>query len=335
MTQAFFSLKTVTDALLSPEMDYTRIREASLALKKLFSDAVAFDEMESTNESDIRTDAGKAIAPKWAAFCLIDMMRTRKFILGIRDAIEERLRINPGKPVTVLYAGTGPFASLLTPLITVFKPVQLQMVLIEINSVSIHYLQKIIHHFGMEEYIIELVQADAVTYSIPGNQQPDIIVSETMNNGLQKEPQVSIVANLLSQCSENTILIPELVRVDVCLMGNIIDHPEDIILLKTLLDLDAETARCIKNDPENVPALSPGINVTIPKSPESKYRQLVLCTFIRVFGQHSLGFNESGLTVPHILRMTDSFIKFPVHLLFRYVIESNPGFRVTEIQNLN
>jgi len=332
MTPALHSLKLITDELLSPVLDYSRVREASLSLKKIFSDAIAFDEMEPANQPNIPTGSGLALSPRSAASCLIDMMRTRKFILGIRDAIEERSKTDPGKPVRVLYAGTGPFASLLTPLITVFKPDQLQMVLMEINPVSIGYLKKIIQQFGMEDYIIDLLQADAVTWTIPGDLQPDIIVSETMNNALQKEPQVSIVANLLSQCRESTILIPELVRVDVCLMGNIIDHPENILLLKTLLELDAETARCVKDDPENVQALSPGIIVTLPGLPDLKYKQLVLCTFIRVFGQHSLGINESGLTVPHILRMTDSFIKFPVHLLFRYVIESNPGFRVTEIQ---
>lgn len=331
MTPAFHNLKSVTEALLSPVMDYSGIREASLSLKKLFSEVVAFDEMESVNQPNIPTKTGIAIAPRWAASCLIDIIRTRKFLLGIRDAIEERLNMNPGRPVTVLYAGTGPFATLITPLITVFRPAQLQMVLMEINPVSIRYLQKIIQQFDMEDYLIDLVQADAVTWSIPGNQQPDIIVSETMNNGLQKEPQVSIAANLLSQCSRNPVLIPELIKVDVCLMGNTIDHPEDIILLKTLLELDAETAVRIKNNPENVPALSPGIIVTIPGLPDYQYNQLVLCTFIRVFGQHSLGFNESGLTIAHILRMTDSFKKYPVRLLFQYHIESNPGFRVTEV----
>lgn len=331
MTPSFHNLKSVTEALLSPVMDYSGIREASLSLKKLFSEVVAFDEMDPANQQKIPTPAGMAIDPKSAASCLIDMMRTRKFILGIRDAIEERLKINPGRPVTVLYAGTGPFASLLTPLITIFRPSQLQMVLMEINPESTHYLQKIIQQFGMEDYLIELVQADAVTYFIPGNQQPDIIVSETMNNALQREPQVSIVANLLSQCSRNPVLIPELIKVDVCLAGNTIDHPEDILLLKTLIELDAETAVRIKKNPEDVPVLSPGIIVTIPELPDSQYNQLVLCTAIRIFGQHSLGFNESGLTTPHILRMTESFKKYPVRLLFQYRIEYNPGFRVTEV----
>ena len=142
MTPSFHKLKLITGDLLSPFMGYRVINEGVHSLSKLFCEAVDFDELETINQQNISTKTGKAIAPRWAASCITDMMRTRKFILGIRDAIEERLKTNPGHPVTVMYAGTGPFASLLTPLITVFSPAQLQMVLLEINPVSISYLEK-------------------------------------------------------------------------------------------------------------------------------------------------------------------------------------------------
>lgn len=335
MTPDIHNLKSVTAALLSPVLDYSGIMEAANSLKKIFSEAIAFDEMETVNLQNIPTQAGMSIAPRWAVSCIADMMRTRKFILGIRDAITERLKINPGKPVTVLYAGTGPFASLLTPLITIFTPAQLQLVLVEINPVSVRYMKQIIKHFDMVDYVVDVVQADAVTLVISPKEQPDIIVSETMNNALQKEPQVSIVANLLSQCTRKPVLIPQLIKVDVCLIGDITKYPEDIILLKTLIELDAKMAVHIKNNPRDIPALSQGITVTIPELPDAKYNQLVLCTFIHVFGQHSLGLNESGLTIPHILRMTDSFKKYPVQLLFKYHVDSNPGFRVTAVPGMN
>jgi len=331
LTPAFHNLKTITDALLCPVADYNAIREAALSLKLLFTEAVAFDYMEPANQPHILTESGLAIGPMSAAFCIIDMMRTRKFRLGIRDAIEERLRMNPGRPVTILYAGTGPFATLLTPLTTIFNPMQLQMVLLEINPVSFHYLQKTIQQFGMEEYIVDLVQADAVTYSIPRNQHPDIIVSETMKPGLEKEPQVSVVANLLSQCDQNPVLIPELIKVDACLAGNMIDDPDPIITLKTLLKLDAGTAVQIKNNPEDVLVFSQGILVTIPVLPGSRYNRLVLDTSIRVFRHHVLGFNESGITLPKLLMDLAALKKFPARLLFKYYIESEPGFRVTEM----
>ena len=239
--------------------------------------------------------------------------------------------MNPERPVTILYAGTGPFATLLTPLITIFRPVQLQMILLEINPVSFHYLQKTIQQFGMEDYIVDLLQTDAVTWLIPGNRQPDIIVSETMKPGLQKEPQVSVVANLLSQCTQKPILIPELIKVDVCLVGNLINYSDAITSIKTLLELDAETAVQIKNNPHDIPVLSQGILVTIPELPGSPFTGLILDTSVRVFGQHVLGFNETGITLPLPLMEIAALKKFPARLLFRYHIESEPGFRVTEM----
>ena len=101
--------------------------------------------------------------------------------------------------------------------------------------------------------------------------------------------------------------------------------------LKTLLELDAETAVRIKNNPEDVPALSPGILVTVPELPGSQYNRLVLDTSIRVFGHHVLGFNESGITLPQPVMELTALKKIPARLLFTYHIESEPGFRVTEM----
>lgn len=330
MPPHFDKLKSLTTELLSPVVNYGKNREAAMALNKLFSEVAGFDEMDPANQFEILTKAGKAIAPRWAASCIDDFMRTRKFMLGIRDAIELKQKQNPGKPVRVLYAGTGPFAALLTPLITVFSPQQLQMVLVEINPVSVQHLQKIVQQFNMEDYLIELVEADAVTWLIPEHLQPDILVSETMNNALQKEPQVSIVANLFSQCNPGTILIPELVKVDVCLLGNIMDNPKDILYLETLMTVDAETAIRIKNNPEQVTVISQGITVTIAEPPPERFRTLALTTYIRVFGDHCLAFNESGITIPQKLKKETWFNKYPTRLLFKYSLNSNPGFSVDE-----
>ncbi|MGH2553133.1 MAG: hypothetical protein ACRDEB_05415 [Chitinophagaceae bacterium] len=330
MSAVFLKLASVTKSLLSDELDYGKLTNAVIALKKLFCEAAGFDELADVNQQNIQTASGKAIAPRWAASCLDDMMRTRSFILGIRDAIEEKLRLNAGRPVTVLYAGAGPFATLLTPLITCFSSEQVKMVLIEINPVSIRHLQKMILHIGMEEYIIDVVQADAVNYSIPDDQQPDILVSETMNNALQREPQVSIVANLMSQCSRQPFLIPEQIKIEACLIGDPLLNPSSILSLNTLLELDVQTAIQIKNDPDKVQALSPGVQVTIPSRPDPLYKQLALCTTIRIFRQHVIRHNESGLTIPQILMMISSIKKFPVRMLFQYCISDTPGFKITD-----
>lgn len=331
MSSAIEKLKIITADLLSPVLDYSAIRNASVSLKALFEDEVAFDNNDQTNWEDILTGSGQAVGPWTAAFCVTDMMRTRKFILGIRDAIQERLKMDPGNPVTILYAGTGPFATLLTPLTTVFSPLQLKMVLLEINPGSFGFLQKTIQQFGMKDYLVEAVLTDAATWSIPANLQPDIIVSETMKPGLDKEPQVSIVANLLSQCTRDPMLIPESIRVDACLKDNLINYPDAKLFLKTLIELNIEMAVSINNNPEDVEVVSKGIMLEIPELQCSQYTSLVLDTTIRVFGDHVLGYNESGLTIPVHLRNIDFFKTYPVKLLFQYNLGSKPGFIVTEI----
>src|SRR6185436_5671391 len=140
---------------------------AAHALKDLFCQAVGYDEAGAALQQHIQTTGGQAINTYTAALCITDMMRTRKFLLGIKEAIEERLKTNAGKPVTVFYAGSGPFATLLTPLTTIFGPGQLQMVLLEINPASIDYLHKTVQQFRLEKYIVGIGQADAVHYIIP------------------------------------------------------------------------------------------------------------------------------------------------------------------------
>jgi len=322
------TLKTITDELLAPKIDYTLVRNACATLSVFFYNLTSFDLKTRENQQHISTGAGLAISPCAAAFCITDMMRTRNFLHGIKEAIDTKLNENPSRPITVLYAGTGPFATLLTPLITIYAPSQLQLVLMDINPLSIGYLQKLIQQLDAHSYIIDIVQADALSYIIPEKHQPDIIVSETMKPGLRKEPQVSIVAGLLPQCKRNPILIPGLIKVEACHIGNLLKNPDALIVLQTLLELNVETALQINNNPGDMAVLADGIIVTIAE-PLPVYTQLVLGTSINVFNKHWLHLNESGITLPHKIMDISNIKKFPARLLFRYEIKKEPGFSVS------
>jgi hypothetical protein len=317
-------LQTITETLLSPDSNYNTIRMAVHALKDLFCKAVGFDETEAAKQAHIQTKGGQAISTYTAALCITDMIRTRKFLLGIKEAVEERLKKDPGKPVILFYAGSGPFATLLTPLTTVFTAGQLQMVLLEINPVSIEYLQKTVQQFGLEKYVIGIEQADAVHYTIPGKYQPDILLSETMKPALQKEPQVSIVANLLPQCKSNTVLIPSNIIVEACLLGNLASDPLAVMPLQTLLELDKTTAMEINGNP----IISAGITVIVPEKPGPLYTRIALTTTVNVFGGHTIGLQESGITLAEPVMETDAIKKYPARLLFRYRMNEDPGFEI-------
>lgn len=331
MYSFFRRLKDITSVLLSPELDYTAVRNSCTALYEIFSSVSAFKANAPEMQVHISTASGLAVSPYAAAFCITDMMRTKKFLQGIQDAIYTKLSQNPGRPVIVFYAGCGPFATLLTPLTTVFSPAQLQMVLLDINPLSLDYLQKIIHRFSMQEYILGIEMADAVHYTIPEKYKPDILVSETMKPGLEKEPQVSVISQLLSQCGSNTIVIPECITIDACLFGNMINHPCAFQTLKTLLKFDAITALQIKNKPEEVDAFGKGVTVILNNRPAALFSRLVLTTTITIYGGLQLGFKESSLTLPVPVMEIAIINKYPAHFLFQYRISGNPGFTVKEL----
>jgi len=279
--EPFNTLGAITNTLLKPEIDYSAVRNVCVSLSSFFCELSGFDMESLENREHKPTHAGIAVSPYAAAFCITDMMRTRNFVRGIKEAIDVKLRTKKNEPVIVFYAGTGPFGTLLIPLTTIFTASQLQLVLMDINPISIKHLKIIINQLNLQSYIIDVVEADGLSYSIPLNHQPDILVSETMKPGFKKEPQVSIIANLISQCNPGTILIPELVKVDVCLAGNIAKNPEVIIVLRTLFEFNSQTAKQIKEFPETVPVLAEGVTVEILKQVEN-YGRVVLTTAVKI-----------------------------------------------------
>jgi hypothetical protein len=69
----------------------------------------------------IHTGAGVAIGTTWAALCIDDVLRTKRFVSGLYHAIKTVADRRAG-PVHVLYAGTGPWATLVLPLTSRFSP---------------------------------------------------------------------------------------------------------------------------------------------------------------------------------------------------------------------
>ena len=148
-----------------------------------------------------------------------------------------------------------------------------------------------------------------------------------MKPGLDKEPHVSLVSNLLVQCTNFPIVIPECITVSACFMGNTFNDPDAICPLGDLMKFDADTAlqigHCIRN------ATTPLDEVTLPVSHTltGRYSQLVLLTHIRVYKKTELRLNESSLTIPHKLANL-SADNLPATLTFIYKIGESPGFRI-------
>ncbi|MBL0145741.1 MAG: hypothetical protein IPP48_08245 [Chitinophagaceae bacterium] len=323
-------LAAITKIIIDPTLNYSTLRDGCNALMDFFYKAVSFEETAITNKH-VYTQTGLAVSPYSAAFCIIDILRTRNFLLAVKTAIEDKLKAQPNKPVVILYAGTGPFATLVTPLTTLFSPKQLRLVLMDINEHSIGYLKKIITVLNIEKYVVDIIKADAAVHKIEECHQPDILLSETMKPGLDKEPQVSIITNLLPQCKQNVILMPQSISIELVLKGNRANNKNEICCLAKLLTFDADMAIKLATQTENIPIFSSGITITIPPPTSSSFTELVLETQIQLYGNNYLNRNETSLTIPLKIASTTDF-EYPTTFNVKYKMDKTPGFVFTHIE---
>lgn len=316
------TLKHLTNSLLQPDATYTQMFDATEQLYRLFVDAASMQVDNLQNRADLFLPQGKAIAPIWAAMCVKDFYRTRQLLRGMILGIQSARQLFPGAPVHVVYAGTGPFGALALPLTTIFSPDEVQFTLIEINPVSIQMLRKVIATCRAEAHIREIVQADATTYQV--SSAVHMVVTETMQQALQDEPQVAITQNLAAQLVKDGILIPQRVTVHAglfnCAKMFELNVPDSIrrLLLK-IFDLSDTTLQ----------ADFPEVIVDIPQDFETGFSQFCLFTDIHVFGDVHLQIGESGLTQPKVLLQTGKDGKFGVQKIgLQYVQHTKPGFQI-------
>jgi hypothetical protein len=97
------------------------------------------------------TEHGKAVSPTTAAQCAEDIERSRVFMQGVYQAIQERT--DRGQKVHLLYAGTGPFGLLVVPLLPFFSPSQLQVTLLDIHQQSLDCLGRLLDHLQVRDFV--------------------------------------------------------------------------------------------------------------------------------------------------------------------------------------
>jgi hypothetical protein len=248
--------------------------------------------IEDQNEEAIITSGGKAIAPSVAAHCLFEMKRTAVFLRGIYKAIHEKQMNRPGKSIIILYAGTGPYATLITPLLTCFEPGEIVIDLLEINPVSLTSALQTITGLGLEQFVGSCFPGDASTFRI--EKHYDIVVSETMQAALKKEPQVSIMNNLIPQIEKEAIFIPETIIIDTFLESRGKWNPgKQILENKKVLSL----GNLFTVDKENYCPDELCETIEIPEHPE-ECKQLKIGTTIRVYGDEYLRKGDCTLNMP-------------------------------------
>ena len=126
---------------------------------------------------ETRTDNGLAISPTMAALCLREPVRTAAFIRGAAQAIRDKCSVTD-RPLRVLYAGCGPYAPLVIPLMSLFPSRMVQYTLLDLHARSLESSRAIVHALGFSGHVSGYVHEDACSYSIPDHQKPDIIITD-------------------------------------------------------------------------------------------------------------------------------------------------------------
>lgn len=261
-------------------------------LYRIFS-AITGVTIDGLNSDEaVMLPSGKAISTAAAAHCLLEMKRTAVFLRGINKAILVKISEAACKPVNILYAGTGPYATLVAPLLLLFNPSEIKIDLLDINQVSLNSAIKVLKQLGLEQFIGSVYLADAAIFKVEKNY--DVVISETMQAALKKEPQVAIMQNLIPQTGDRCIFIPEAITVEAALVSSEKLNAEtwsyegvQRIGLGEVLTVDRNHLD-VENDP------------TVVRVPNAigECRQMNLYTTIRVFGEHVLGEGDCSLTLP-------------------------------------
>jgi hypothetical protein len=326
------ALSAISTCFLAPETDFKALLQAKEQFSKILADITGLDIDKTGHRGNLALASGKSIGPAWAAGCLDDLLRTKKFVRGLYLGIRAAQQRFPGTRIHILYAGTGPFATLALPMTQVFSPAEIKFTFLEIHPTSFSMLQKTIEFLQMEAYLHALVLADATQFQRDPLHPVHVLVSETMQQALKNEPQVAITMNLGPQLIPEGILIPECIDVWAGLLDPKrymqnkyrLDGQEDPqqILLKKIFSLN----RSLFNDaPENgwfAPA-----SMTLAPAQVAQFPILALFTDIQVFGAEKLRGHDSPLSLPLMLHDFQEGITQPKKVVFQYEMGVSPGFR--------
>lgn len=328
-------LHSLTNRILNADKKaYGGLFATADELYKFLLNLTGTDADEKINKRKIDLDSGHAIGPTWAAMCIKDLQRTKKFMAGIYEAVADTIKKNSSHHVHILYAGTGPFAALVLPLIARFSSEQLQFTLLEVNEYSFHCLEKLIATLQLEPYIRQIEKADATLWKIDPEDPIDVFICETMNTGLAKEPQVAIFMNIVPQLKDEVIIIPGKIRLQAALidpvkrmkykMGKEKEN-SSVNVLGDLFELSREYISPHVNAFKTAGGTYkfPETTIIIPSEKVITYSQFSVLTHISVYNGIQLLIDESPLTMPLKLIRDVSSVRIKCH----YETGENPGIQ--------
>ncbi|REE01719.1 SAM-dependent methyltransferase [Marinoscillum furvescens] len=284
------NLKSALEDILFSNQDFSLISRGINYLYERFSETTNIYAGNLTNEHMKETANGKVVTPIHAAHCLKELARTTHFLRAIHLAIEHHLKYK--KSIRILYAGCGPYGTLLTPFSSIYSADQIQFTFLEIEEESVNSVKSLYTELSISEYLESTHLCDATDPELSLAGSFDIIISETMQMALNNECQVPITRNMVRFLTKEGTFIPERIALDVYLVGRkkdpLVPDSDEKEFVGTAFDFDIN----------NLPAKDSETILTIPKS---ALEYLKLYTNIHLFGEECLKAYQCSLTMPLIL----------------------------------
>jgi len=325
------SIERVTEEILSNDIDYQSLRNKLQEFMKFLMEITKLDLDDPLNEKNIEFENGIALNTKDAALCVVDIIRTRQFIRGIFEAVKD-IQKQKTSLIRIMYAGTGPFAMLILPLLTKFRHDELQLTLLEVNEDTGKHLMKLIEKLEIENYIEKIVFEDASKHKIHDNEKVDILISETMQLGLTKEQQVPIMLNLVSQLNKDVIVIPQKIQLDLALMNTstkLMFNDEDKTrynTLKSILEFDSQFIQSNSEEIKRNKIIELCKQLLFKEEKNKEYDQLVILTSIQVYQTEWITVDSSSLTIPKKIFNLADLKNNEKEISINYIIKEIPDF---------
>lgn len=324
MMPAQAELAAIAAALCDPRRSLASLVGETVRLRQLVErhSRLPMDRQDGLRDGESFLPSGWAISPVQAGLCAREPYRSAAFIQGLALAVRQQLHVDSGRPVRVLYAGCGPFALLALPVMAVLSASQVRFSILDVHAETLAYARELIGQLGLTQHVADFLCADAAVYRIPTGALPDVIVSETMNTALGKEPQVAILRNLHAQ-APSAALLPAAVTVHLGLDRRAPGEP--CTDWGRVFALDAGALRAWRGEVgDSLPAASIRLPDILQQAPR-------LLTRIRVHGDIVLGDHDCSLNLPLALPGKPALAGGSV-LDFHYRLGSQPGlvFRVAD-----
>lgn len=320
-------LINLVDVILDLNTPASQLRPEVMAFKNILLDVSDFDANpeQGIASGETVTMHGLAISPSNAARCTDDYVRTIQFIRGAHAAVEELLHQGKGS-VHLLYAGCGPLAVLLIPLLLKFKNQPVRFTVVDIHEESIQSVNSILNQLSLSSPSINLKCGDAMTCLEDLADKPDVVLVEVMQAGLKTEPQVAVCKQIMIKYPLAT-LIPESIALSLKWVDpeiefsqfeeNKASYRRDLGVVFKVDKTEIAGWSNIEND------FVPAAAITIPDDLDLS-GVIQIFTEIQVYKGVEIRTYQSGLTTPlnFDIKILESLGK---KICFHYKLLDNPG----------